>query len=639
MPEANIFMPKTTTLTIVLSTLLCTKSLMAAAYTDHRHARVDSAERVLRQRPDLTDRERMECYNTLVRGYLGKDSEKHERYCREMLALTYRMNALNMRENALYQLGLQHYGKEDYEPAERYFLWALAVTDSMHGDKRYAESTIDDNLSQLYGALGNLYNIQDKALLAIEYYQKALPIFEKYDWKESQTVLHHNVAELWLTMGNSEKAGQEFLRAIETGTASGDSLMMALPRKGLAKIFIGQGNHDKALETLLPAYSYYHAHRDEERNDYAETLASMAKIHLIESHEQMPEAKAFVAEALTLANDEIMTETKAYIHAAAAIVAMRENKWKEALRHARLSVHENDAEATYSDVGCYELLAQIYMELHDTEKARLYISKMRSMMERFATEHYQSGLSQMEVLYETEKKEAQIARMDSERRQHQRLLGLAAALLGVVVALLVYSQLAHRRQKALLAARVALDTETKERRILARDLHDSIGSMISVLRLKIENDAAREETLRLLDHTATELRRVAHHLMPEELLQGGLQQALSDFAQSVPGAQFHAFGSNDAPLTKEVELVLYRCAYELVSNILRHADAQHINIQLMHDCHEATLTVSDDGKGISTAPRGDGSGLQNIRHRISRFGGKLDIVSAGGTEINVTIPL
>jgi signal transduction histidine kinase len=167
--------------------------------------------------------------------------------------------------------------------------------------------------------------------------------------------------------------------------------------------------------------------------------------------------------------------------------------------------------------------------------------------------------------------------------------------------------------------------------------------MLSVLRLKMENDASKEETMQLLNHTTTELRRVAHHLMPEELLRGGLRQALADFALSVPGAQFHYFCTDDVQLHQDLELVLYRCAYELVNNALRHADAQHINIQLMLDKHEVTLTVSDDGKGIGNEERKEkseeGTGLQNIRNRISRFGGKLDIISTVGTEINVTIPL
>ena len=194
---------------LCLTTVFIALCLTMSGYTDHRNTRVDSALQVLKSGRKLTDKERMDCYYQIVRGTLGKDSKMHDDYCHKMLALSYRMDAKNMRENAFYHLGLQHYGREEYEVAERYFKMGLAVTDSMRGDKRYPEQDVDDNLSQLYGALGNLYNLQDKALLAIEYYQKALPIFEKYGWQQSQTVLHHNVAELWLSMGNNQKAEQE----------------------------------------------------------------------------------------------------------------------------------------------------------------------------------------------------------------------------------------------------------------------------------------------------------------------------------------------------------------------------------------------------------------------------------------------
>lgn len=97
----------------------------------------------------------------------------------------------------------------------------------------------------------------------------------------------------------------------------------------------------------------------------------------------------------------------------------------------------------------------------------------------------------MEVLYETEKKEARIAQLASEQRLWRWLLCLAVALLAAAVALMVYLHLAHRRQKALLAAKVALETEAKERHILARELHDSLGGMLSLLRLKIGETRAR----------------------------------------------------------------------------------------------------------------------------------------------------
>lgn len=628
-------MAKTSTLKILLSALLFMQGLMTSAYTDHRHTKVDSAEQVLKSGKPLTERERMDCYHTLIRGYLGKDSEKHNRYCHEMLALTYRMNALNMRESALYHLGLQHYGKEQYEEAERHFFRALAVTDSMRGDKRYTERDIDDNLSQIYGALGNLYNLQDKALLAIEYYQKALPIFEKYDWKESQTILHHNVAELWLTMGNNEKAEQEYLRAIETGTASGDSLMMALPRKGLSKIYLDKGDYNQLRGILLPAYDYYHAHRDEEPNDYAEILASMAKMYLMDGHKDLPKARAFAQEALNHVNEELMGEIRFDIYAANTMVAMADRHWQQALHYGLQSVHADSA-ATISDKDCYMLLAQIYMELGRKDKAREYMQKTYDLMNRYATEHYQSGLSQMEVIHETEKKEAKIAAMTQERRLHLWLLAAAIGLIMLLAVMFVYRHLAHRRQKALLAARVALETETKERRILARDLHDSLGGMLSLLRLKIE--AGEDDVLPLLDATHTELRRVSHHLLPEELLRKGLAPALHDFTLSVPGARFMAVGN--ILLDKDRELVLYRCAYELVNNALKHARADHIGIQLMQDAHEVTLTVNDDGKGIGN-DKTDGMGMQNIRERIEPYHGTIRMVANenDGTEINISLPL
>lgn len=641
-------------LTIFYKRLCLTIAFLAiahtmAAYTDHRNTRVDSAEQVLHSNKKLTDKERMECYYQIVRGTLGKDTEKHNRYCHLMLALSYKIDAKNMRESALYHLGLQHYGQDDFAQAERYFKWALEVTDSMTTDKRYTEADIDDNRSQLYGALGNLYNLQDKALLAIDYYQKALPIFERHGWLQSQTILHHNVAELWLSMGNNRKAEQEYLRAIEAGEASGDSLMMALPRKGLVKIYIDEENYDKAKQTLQLCHNYYYAHRYEEPGDYPEVLASLVKMHLMEGHVNLPKARSYAKEALAWVSDDLMAETRFDVYAANAMVEMRQNRWHEALGFALQSVHENDEEATFTDVDSYEMLSQIYMQLGDKAKAREYMQKTINLMNRYATNHYQSGLSQMQVLYETEKKEAQIAALDKEQRLFRWLLVAAVAAIVLLAVLVVYRHIAHKRQKSLLAARVALETETKERRILARDLHDGLGGMLTLLRLKsLTPDHSPKgegsDYLKLLDATIEELRRVSHHLMPEELLRNGLASALHDFAVSVPGAQFQNYGH--IALRKEMELTLYRCAYELVNNAMKHAHATHINIQLVQAAHEVTLTVSDDGRGYQTPHPSEGvgggsAGLQNIRERIEPYNGTLRIVTNEneGSEINISLPL
>ncbi len=617
-------------------TLCLLACLSAQAYDDHRNARVDSLEAALKSKNPPKGEQLLRAYDDLMRGYLPYDSAKASVYGRKALALSYELNGLNVRQNVIRRFAQMLYAREEYDEAAALYQQALAVVDTMATLKRYTEKDIDDSRSTIYGNMGNLYNIQDKAHLAIHYYQLALPIFEKYDWKESQVILYYNIGELYGQMDNLDEAERNYQKAIEKGVASGDSLMMAIPKKGLVGVYFNRGEHDKALRTVNEVLAYYKAHRKEEPADYAYMLAMKARILLMEGHEDVAKAKACIEEALPyIDNSQIMFDGVGTIYMAACEVAMAEKQWQKALDYGLKSVHP-DSTATVADKGGYMLLAQIYTELGQKEKAREYSQKVYDMMSRYATDHYQSGLSQMEVLYETEKKEAQIAKLASERRQQQWLLGLAVALLALAIALMVYFQLANRRQKALLAARVALETEAKERHILSRDLHDSLGGMLSLLRLKIEGGTGKDETLRLLDNTHTELRRVSHHLMPEELLQGGLVSALHDFAVSVPGAQFQSYG--DIRLSKEQELTLYRCAYELVNNALKHAQASHIDIQLMQDNHEVTLTVSDNGTGMVD---GQGMGLQNIQERIEPYHGTLRIVSNEneGTEINVSLPL
>ena len=617
-------------------TLCLLACLSALAYNDHRNARVDSLEAALKSSNPPKGEQLLRAYDELMRGYLPYDSAKASVYGRKALALSYELNGLNVRQNVIRHFAQMHYAREEYDEAAALYQQALAIVDTMATLKRYTEKDIDDARSTIYGNMGNLYNIQDKANLAIHYYQLALPIFEKYDWKESQVILYYNIGELYGQMDNLDEAERNYQKAIEKGKASGDSLMMAIPKKGLVGVYFNRGEHDKALRTVNEVLAYYKVHREEEPVDYASMLAFKARILLMEGHTDVAAAKTCVAEALPyIDKSEMMFDDTGTIYMAACEVAMAEKQWQKALDYGLKSVHP-DSTATVADKGGYMLLAEIYTELGDKEKAREYMTKTYDMMSRYATDHYQSGLSQMEVLYETEKKEAQIAQLAKERRQQQWLLGLAVALLALAIALMIYFQLAHRRQKALLAAKVALETEAKERHILARDLHDSLGGMLSLLRLKIEGGMGKEEALQLLDNTHTELRRVSHHLMPEELLQGGLVSALHDFAVSVPGAEFQSYG--DIRLSKEQELTLYRCAYELVNNALKHAKASHINIQLMQDNQEVTLTVSDNGTGMSD---GSGMGLQNIRERIEPYHGTFRIVSNEneGTEINVSLPL
>ena len=624
-------------------TLCLLACLSALAYNDHRNARVDSLEAALKSSNPPKGEQLLRAYDELMRGYLPYDSAKASVYGRKALALSYELNGLNVRQNVIRHFAQMHYAREEYDEAAALYQQALAIVDTMATLKRYTEKDIDDARSTIYGNMGNLYNIQDKANLAIHYYQLALPIFEKYDWKESQVILYYNIGELYGQMDNLDEAERNYQKAIEKGKASGDSLMMAIPKKGLVGVYFNRGEHDKALRTVNEVLAYYKVHREEEPVDYASMLAFKARILLMEGHTDVAAAKTCVAEALPyIDKSEMMFDDTGTIYMAACEVAMAEKQWQKALDYGLKSVHP-DSTATVADKGGYMLLAEIYTELGDKEKAREYMTKTYDMMSRYATDHYQSGLSQMEVLYETEKKEAAIRQLTREKQW--LVWGSVLALLVLLLVVLLFvvwgrsKQLSRKHE--LVTAK--LEGELAERVRLSRDLHDRLGGLLTALKLSLQEGSP---ALQLTDEAITEMRNVSHHLLPDSLRRNGLRTALRDYCQTLKAVSFSFVG--DEQYIQHAETI-YCLVYELVNNAIKSAQAQHIRVQLIAEKDYTAVNVSDDGKGIKSekvivksekfATAQDGMGLQNIRERVEALHGTLDVNSkpGEGTEINIEL--
>ena len=494
------------------------------AYIDHRNVRIDSLEMVLHSSNPPKGQELVDIYSALMRAYLPINSERCEYYARKVLQESYKVNRLALRQSALYNLGLVAYGNDRFDEALSLFNQALSVTDSMKNDKRYSEENIDDYYSQLYGAIGNLYNLQDKLHLAIDYYQKALPIFEKNKWLESQSILYHNVGELYMSMGNKAEAERNFLSSLQKGTESNDSLMVALARKGLSKVYLALNDIDKAKENAEKAFAYYHSHQAEDYGDYTQVLVSLARIFMKEGQD-FQKAKDFANEALGFVNRDLMSENRHDIYAVNCEIAIKEHQWKKALEYGLNSIHE-DPLSTYNDISSFVLLAQIYMELGEKEKAKEYVHKIYNDMEHFATAQYQSGLSQMEVIYETKKKEADIVQLKKEKRW---LIagGILTALILLLIALLLFLQWRNIRiQKKNELIKAKLDGELSERVRIARDLHDRLGGLLTAIKQSV---GAQDQASALTDQAIQEMRNVSHHLLPDSLNRYGLRFALRDF--------------------------------------------------------------------------------------------------------------
>ena len=159
--------------------------LRAGAYNDYRNARVDSLETALASKNPPKGADLLRAYDELMRGYLPFDSIKASNYGHKALALSYELNGLRVRQDVLRRFAQMHYAREEFDEAIRIFQQALAVVDSMEHDKRYTPSDVDDARSCLYGAIGNVYNMQDK-------------VTEKCTEKWNQ--LRNNAENVWIIL-------------------------------------------------------------------------------------------------------------------------------------------------------------------------------------------------------------------------------------------------------------------------------------------------------------------------------------------------------------------------------------------------------------------------------------------------------
>ena len=187
---------------------------------------------------------------------------------------------------------------------------------------------------------------------------------------------------------------------------------------------------------------------------------------------------------------------------------------------------------------------------------------------------------------------------------------------------------------------------------MAAQLHDNVGNNLAaaLVGLKKAIDHAPPELaaeLRSVQQSArvslVEMRRISRPLRPELLEDLGLQSALSRLATDLttrhPGLKVRRRLEAPFPgIDAETELVVYRVAEEALTNVGRHAEAEHVELCLMHEADAVVLRVRDDGVGIDTQP--ERTGILSMRARAALVGGRLEVSrqEGGGTLVCLEVP-
>jgi two-component system NarL family sensor kinase len=212
------------------------------------------------------------------------------------------------------------------------------------------------------------------------------------------------------------------------------------------------------------------------------------------------------------------------------------------------------------------------------------------------------------------------------------------------------------QKNKLLAMSSMIEGQEAERLRIAKDLHDSLGGLLSNVKAHftiIQNEIEQleklnitERTNHLIDEACLEVRRISHNMMPHALSISGLDGALEDIADYMRSLKYEVTLDmhhlpDDMESTKQI--TIFRLIQEILSNIRKHAEAKSVLIQLFRHDNSIHLIIEDDGKGFNyeEAISSGGLGLKNINSRVEFLDGKIewDSVPERGTTITINIPV
>lgn len=633
----------------VLTILRCVSALCITMAAVVVHAQsVDSLERALQEK-QLPGASRLQAYDNLSWGYLSKDAGKSVYYATQGISEAVKAKDRLMEATLLRNLGVAYYMKAQYDSATLYLEEALEK--AVNGGYTALEGRI-------YNGLGNLYNHQSEYARALEYYFKSLSISERLRDHPLEG-LYNNIAVLYQNMRNEKQARHYFEKARVEAKRTGNRWVLGSVALAMMSYYRTE-MPAKALELAKEALEHFKAEEDV----YNEILATLAvgEAHRYSGAHDL--ALAYAEQGLERATNSSFPKLIAEAEADLSSIYFDQGDFSRSILHARRLWERDSADFDLAGSALMQM-ARGYMYSGKADSAHQVLEKYRDWVMAHSGEEFQKSLSELEVRYETDKKNLQIAAMQKQRDLYVWLSVVVAVLLLTALAFFVVR---HRlteskrriaeqetqrllKEKQLVSVQAALDGEAAERTRLARDLHDGLGSMLSVVKMnlpEIKSGSVLEATdvsrfhnaLNMLDHSIQELRRVAHHMMPESLLRHGLAASLGDFCNAIPGVTFYYFGTPER-LPQKLETLIYRCIHELVNNALKHANATAIGVQLVREEGRVSFTVQDNGTGFDTGVENEGMGLKNVRQRVEAFGGKLDIYSSNekGTEVHAEFSL
>ena len=330
-------------------------------------------------------------------------------------------------------------------------------------------------------------------------------------------------------------------------------------------------------------------------------------------------------------------------------------------------------------IDVYDLLSKNYYALNDYKNAFIFYQKKDVLDSLLSSDQKNIEINEISTKYQTEKKEKENLQLkqDKERDKYLLIAAILTIIAGSIIYLLSYKNSIRKRKLAeqqkelekqknltlikeqeITTINAMVDGQEKERKRIAEDLHDNLGSVLATLKLHFENlkinsekKKINQETLfnkteGLINEAYLKVRSIAHAKNAGVIANQGLLLAVEMMAEKISSAdkikiEVIHFGL-DKRLENTLELTVFRIIQELLTNILKHAEAKKASINISLYDKNLNVIIEDDGKGfdIKKVNLNKGMGISSIKTRVEHLKGTFEIDSTlgKGSSIIMNIP-
>jgi signal transduction histidine kinase len=508
--------------------------------------------------------------------------------------------------------------------------------------------------ARAYSGIGNAYKNLGKYDEAIDTLLLSARLFEKAGHNEGIAGSHISLAQVYQQKADLPNAKAQLRIVMQQAGSSHTNTSYLVALHTMANLYGMTGKIDSAM--LIDRTGIVLA-------DSAKTLRFKTPFldNLANCYKEMgryDSSRYYFNECLRM--DSTLGEMKqvadSYLNL--ADLGLQEKNFVQAESDGKRSIAlSNRLGYLYGKRNAWDVMSKIYAASGKFELALAAKDSCFRTNEKLINEKKESRIAELETIYESEKKEEQIVAKDKQLSQ-QRIIIAAVIVLFIALLLLgisYYRSYSKKKKNELeealrreqeKATHAIFESELNERMRIARDLHDSVGQMLSVAKMQLSSQHAPAETLGLIDSTIQEVRTISHNLLPEEL-NFGIVRALEEMSEKI-----NRTGSTKLTLEVPEEfnavhfsgafnLSVYRIIQEIASNMLRHAGASLITIALRAEHNLVHIRIADNGKGLEeTQISGSkGIGWKNIAARVKLLEGKMSISSGNsGTTIAFTLP-